>query len=54
LGFIGSGTFTLEGIKDQEELFYKITDQKEVENLKSWFIGYYEFSEPLTEKMIQE
>lgn len=54
VAFVGSGHFTLEGIKDSEELFYKITDAKEIENLKSWFIGYYEFAEPLSEKLIQE
>jgi hypothetical protein len=54
IAFVGSGTFTLEGIKDSEELFYKITDSKEIENLKSWFIGYYEFGEPLSELLIQE
>jgi hypothetical protein len=54
VAFVGSGTFTLEGIKDSEELFYKITDLKEIENLKSWFIGYYEFGEPLSEPLIQE
>ncbi len=54
VAFVGSGHFTLEGIKDSEELFYKITDVKEIENLKSWFTGYYEFSEPVTEELIQE
>ena len=54
VAFVGSGAFTLEGIKDSEELFYKITDPKEIENLKSWFIGYYEFGEPLSEPLIQE
>jgi hypothetical protein len=54
VAFIGSGHFTLDGIKDGEELFYKITDAKEIENLKSWFIGYYEFSNPLSEELIQE
>lgn len=54
IAFIGSGHFTLNGIKDGEELFYKITDAKEIENLKSWFIGYYEFAEPLSEALIQE
>jgi len=54
VAFVGSGHFTLEGIKDGEELFYKITDAKEIENLKSWFIGYYEFGEPLSEGLIQE
>jgi hypothetical protein len=44
----------LDGIKDGEELFYKITDAKEIENLKSWFIGYYEFGEPLSEELIRE
>ncbi len=54
VAFIGSGDFTLEGIKDREELFYKITDAKQIEELKSWFTGYFEFSEPLTETLIQE
>ena len=54
VAFVGSGHLTLEGIKDSEELFFKITDAKEVENLKSWFIGYYEFAEPLSENFIEE
>jgi hypothetical protein len=54
VAFIGSGDFTLEGIKDREELFYKITDAKQIEELKSWFTGYFEFAEPLTETLIQE
>lgn len=54
VAFVGSGHLTLEGIKDGEELFYKITDAKEIENLKSWFTGYYEFAEPLSEELIQE
>ena len=54
VAFVGSGHCTLDGIKDGEELFYKITDPKEIENLKSWFIGYYEFAEPLSEELIQE
>ncbi|MBP9927408.1 MAG: hypothetical protein KBF45_15620, partial [Cyclobacteriaceae bacterium] len=54
VAFVGSGHFTLEGLKDSEELFYKITDAKEIETLKSWFIGYYEFGEPLNETLIQE
>lgn len=54
VAFSGSGHFTLEGIKDSEEIFYKITDPKEIEALKSWFTGYYEFAEPLTENLIDE
>ena len=54
VAFVGSGHLTLEGIKDSEEIFYKITDPKEIEALKSWFTGYYEFSEPLTESILQE
>ncbi len=54
VAFVGSGHVTLEGIKDSEELFYKITDAKEIENLKSWFINYYEFAEPLSENLIEE
>ena len=54
VAFVGSGHFTIEGLKDSEELFCKITDSKEIENLKSWFIGYYEFAQPLTEALIAE
>ncbi|HMG90075.1 MAG TPA: restriction endonuclease PLD domain-containing protein [Chryseolinea sp.] len=54
VAFVGSGHFTLEGLKDTEELFYKISDAKEIENLKSWFIGYYEFAQPLSEALIAE
>jgi hypothetical protein len=54
IAFIGTGHFTLGGLKDNEEIFYKITDAKEIEVLKSWYTGYYEFSEPLTENMIEE
>jgi HKD family nuclease len=54
VAFVGSGHFTLDGIKDSEELFYKVSDPKEIENLKSWFIGYYEFAQPLTEELIAE
>jgi hypothetical protein len=54
VAFVGSGHFTLEGLKDHEEVFYKIKDPKEIEALKSWFIGYYEFAEPLTDAIITE
>jgi hypothetical protein len=54
IAFIGSGSLTLGGLKDNEELFFKITDPKEIENLKSWFTGYYEFSEEVTENIVQE
>jgi hypothetical protein len=54
VAFIGSGSFSSEGLKDHEELFWKITDQKEIESLMSWYTGYFEFSSPLTEALIQE
>jgi len=54
VAFVGSGHFTLEGIKDGEEIFERITDPKEIEVLKSWFIGYYEFAEQLTEEITNE
>jgi hypothetical protein len=54
VAFVGSGHFTLEGLKDNEEIFEKITDPKEIEALKSWFISYYEYAEPLTEEIILE
>ncbi len=52
VAFVGSGQFTLEGLKDNEEIFEKITDPKEIEALKSWFIGHYEYAESLTEEII--
>lgn len=54
VAFAGSGNVSLGGLKDHEELFYKITDAKEIEGLKSWFIGYYEYAEVLTEPIIDE
>jgi hypothetical protein len=54
VGFTGSGALTLEGLKDHEEIFNKVSDVKEVEALLSWYTTYYEFAEPLTEEMIAE
>jgi hypothetical protein len=54
VAFLGSGTLSLEGLKDHEEIFFKVTDPKEIESLKSWFVGYYEFAEPLTEEIVNE
>ena len=54
VAFIGSGHFTLGGIKDHEELFFRVDDAKEIESLKSWFTSYYEFAEPLTENLLRE
>lgn len=54
VAFTGSGDLTIGGIKDNEEIFNKITDPKEIESLKSWFTGYYEFSEILTEDIVRE
>ena len=54
VAFVGSGACTLGGLKDQEEIFYKITDPKEIETVMSWFTSYFEFSEPLAEKFIEE
>ena len=54
VAFMGSGHFTLDGIKDGEEIFERIIDPKEIEALKSWFVGYYEFAEQLSEEIINE
>jgi hypothetical protein len=53
VAFLGSGYLTLGGLKDDEELFYKITDAKEIEALMSWYTGYYEFSETLSENIVR-
>jgi len=54
VAFVGSGACTLGGLKDHEEIFYKMTDSKEIETVMSWFTSYFEFSEPLSEKFIEE
>jgi HKD family nuclease len=53
VAFVGSGSLTLGGIKDHEEIFFRITDAKDIEELRSWFTGYFEFAEPLSEKVIE-
>jgi hypothetical protein len=53
VAFIGSGSFTLGGMKDNEELFWRVNDPKEIEFLKSWFTGYFEFGETLTDEMVE-
>jgi hypothetical protein len=51
VAFVGSGSLSLEGLKDHEELFWKITDPKEVESVMSWYTSYFQFSQPLTQKL---
>ncbi|NOT77159.1 MAG: hypothetical protein HOP08_19720 [Cyclobacteriaceae bacterium] len=53
LAFISSGTFTKEGFADDEELSYRVSNEKEMEELHSWFTRNYEESDDLTEKMIE-
>jgi hypothetical protein len=54
VAFTGSGTLSLNGLKDHEELFWKVTDPKEVESLMSWYTTYFQFSVPLTEEIVNE
>jgi hypothetical protein len=54
IAFVGSGNFSLEGLKDNEELFWKISDPREIESLMSWFTSFYQFGMPLTEEVILE
>ena len=35
-------------------MFWKVQDYKEIQNLKSWFVGYFEFALPLTEAIVTE
>lgn len=49
VAFVGSGSLSIEGLKDSEELFWKITDAKEIESLMSWYTSYFQFGTPLTE-----
>jgi len=52
LAFIGSGDFTLEGLAENEELAWQISSEKEVEELKSWFVRYFEYSVELVPEMV--
>lgn len=52
VAFTGSGSLSLEGLKDHEEIFWKVTDGREVESILSWFTGYFEFSVPLTSEIV--
>jgi hypothetical protein len=54
VAFLGSGNLSLNGLKDQEEIFWKVSDAKEIESLLSWFTGYFEFGEPLSENLIKQ
>jgi HKD family nuclease len=54
MAFISSGSFTLGGLKDNEELSYKIETDRDVEDIKSWFRTYFEYAQDLNEKIIDE
>ena len=54
VAFVGSGMLSLEGLKDQEELFWKLTTPKEIESLFSWFTSFFEFGTPLSDLIIDE
>ncbi|MBO9702922.1 MAG: hypothetical protein J7604_22095 [Sporocytophaga sp.] len=52
--FVGSGSLTLGGLKDYEELSYKIDVERNVEDLKAWFRSYFDIGIDLSEKIIKE
>ena len=52
VAYIGSGGLTMDGLKDQEELFWKVTNPKEIESLLSWFTSFYEFGVPLSAQLV--
>jgi hypothetical protein len=52
VAFVGSGNFSLEGFKDNEELFWRITNPKEIESLMSWYTSYLQFGVPLDENIV--
>ena len=54
VAFIGSGNFSMDGFKNNEELSYKIDTEKGVEEVKTWFRSYFDYAEDLTENMITE
>jgi HKD family nuclease len=54
VAFIGSGHLTMGGLKDHEELFYRIDIEKSVEEVKSWFRSYFEYGADLNLKIVEE
>jgi hypothetical protein len=52
VAYIGSGGLTMDGLKDHEELFWKVTNPKEIESLLSWFTSFYEFGTPLSAQVV--
>ncbi|MBC7388925.1 MAG: phospholipase D family protein [Opitutaceae bacterium] len=54
VAFIGSGNFSIDGFKNNEELSYKVDTEKGVEEIKTWFRSYFEYAEDLTENMVTE
>ncbi|WP_028980278.1 restriction endonuclease PLD domain-containing protein [Sporocytophaga myxococcoides] len=54
VAFVGSGSLTLGGLKDHEELSYKIDVERSVEDLKAWFRSYFDFGVDLSDKIIRE
>ena len=54
IAFVGSGSMSLEGLKDQEGLSWKLTNAKEIESLFSWFTSFFEFGTPLSDKIIDD
>jgi len=54
VAFVGSGSLTLGGLKDYEELSYKIDVERNVEDLKAWFRSYFDFGHDLSEAIIKE
>lgn len=52
VAYIGSGGLTMEGLKDHEELFWKVANPKEIESLLSWFTSFYEFGTQLTTQLV--
>lgn len=54
VAFVGSASLTIGGLKDHEELSYKIDNEKAVEELKSWFRTHFEPADALTERFINQ
>jgi len=52
VAYVGSGNFTMGGFNGNEELFYKVTDYSEIEELKAWFRRYFIKSIPLSRSII--
>jgi hypothetical protein len=54
IAFIGSADFTMDGLQKNEELFWQVDNERDVEELKVWFERFFEDADELTDRLVDE